>query len=243
MSLDLVTRDFPEKLVRIQENSFHLFPVGESSTSTFTTVVRSAGPRYKQWRCSMTANVLFEREDDDLRFEWEAFIHSLDGVAVAFKIYDPLRVLPKGRGAGLSRGAPFTEIPRVVSGTNYQFTNEAKLVAGSGLAQVHTDAARYADSLVMTGLVASAVVFRPGDLLEIGGNLHEVRAIAQSDASGNARVMLNNRLWKPALAGDIVRIEAPRGRFLLAGADQGRAVRSIITSSASVDMIEVPYVE
>jgi hypothetical protein len=241
--MDIRTVDFPAKLMRVQENSFHLFPVGESSTSNFTTIPRMAGPRYKQWRVSMTANVLHDRLDDDLRLEWEAFIHSLDGTSTAFKIYDPVRKLPKGAGAGLSRSGGFTEIPRQVSSVNYPFTQSAILVAGSGTAQIAEAAARYADSVVLSGLVASATVFRPGDLIEIGGNLHEVQQAAQSNASGNARVKLNNRLWKPALIGDLVRVEAPRGRFVMSGPDQGRAQRSLTTSSASIEMIEMPYVE
>ena len=96
---------------------------------------------------------------------------------------------------------------------------------------------------MLSGLVASATVFRPGDLIEIGGNLHEVQQAAQSNASGNARVKLNNRLWKPALIGDLVRVEAPRGRFVMSGPDQGRAQRSLTTSSASIEMIELPYDE
>ena len=241
--MDIRTVDFPEKLMRVQENSFHLFPVGESSTSTFTTVPRMAGPRYKQWRVSMTANALHDRLDDDLRLEWEAFIHSLDGMATAFRVYDPIRLLPKGAGAGLSRTGGFTEIPRQVSSVDYPFTQTTILVAGSGTAQIAENAARYADTVVLSGLVASATVFRPGDLIEIGGNLHEVQQQAQSNADGESRVKLNNRLWKPALAGDLVTLEAPRGRFVMAGPDQGRAQRSIVTSAASIDMVELPYVE
>jgi len=79
--------------------------------------------------------------------------------------------------------------------------------------------------------------------MEIGGNLHEVQQMALSNSSGESRVVLNNRLWKPALAGDLVTLQSPRGRFVMVDNDQGSTVRASRWSSSSIEMIEAPYVE
>jgi hypothetical protein len=236
------TRDFPAHLLKLQENSFFLKPTGESFRSNYNPAPRSAGPRYKLWNCSVTASYLHDTPDHDLRFEWEAFVHSLDGTRVAFRIPDSARLLPKGAAAGLSRSVVGSEIYRVADSVNYSLTDSTRLIAGSGLAQVAEDAARYADTIRIGGLVPDATVFRPGDLIEIGGNLHEVRLQALSNSSGESRVTLNNRLWRPALSGDIVTVESPRGRFVMADNEQGMATRVPLFSSSSISMIEAPYV-
>lgn len=240
----LRTIDLPTHLMLPQENSFHLKPVGESFAGIFNPRPRSGGSRYRRWICSLTINALFVDDDRDLRFEWEAFIHSLDGTATGLRIFDMARRLPRGAAAGFYAGQTGrTEYFRTAGGSSWSQTNESRRFGGAGFCLLYADAARNADTIILSGLTASASVFKPGDLLEIGGNLHEVQIEALSDASGRSAVKLNNRLWKPALAGDIVNLTDPRGRFVLMDAGQGKAKRSGVLSSTSIEAIEVPYVE
>lgn len=245
MTDTLRTVDLPDRLMRVQENSFFLSSVGEDFTGTFNPRPRSGGSRYRRWVCSLSLNAMPNDPDGrDLRFELEAFIHSLDGTATGLRIYDALRALPKGVAAGFYRDqADRTEYFRTSGGSSWSISTGSRRVAGSGYCTVYADAARAADTLVLTGLTASATVFRAGDLIEVGGNLHEIAIDALSDANGRSAVRLNNRLWKPALADDIVTLSKPRGRFVLIDRDQGRSLRDMVTSSVSIDAIEVPYVE
>jgi hypothetical protein len=237
------TRDFPSHLLRLERNTFFLKPTGESFRSGYNPAPRSAGPRYKLWNCSITSQNLHEGETHDYRFEWEAFVHSLDGTRVAFRIPDTERLLPKGAAAGLSRSITGSEIYRVADSVNYSLTDSTRLIAGSGLAQVAEDAARHADTIRIGGLVPDAVVFRPGDPIGIGGNMYEVQQVALSNSSGESRVVLNNRLWKPALASDIVELESVRARFVMTDNEQGMSARVRLLSNSSISMIEAPYVD
>lgn len=245
MTDTLRTVDLPDRLMRVQENSFFLSSVGEDFTGTFNPRPRSGGSRYRRWVCSLSLNALPNDPDGrDLRFEFEAFIHSLDGTATGLRIYDALRTLPKGVAAGFYRDqASRTEYFRTSGGSSWSISTGSRRVAGSGYCTVYADAARAADTVVLAGLTASATVFRAGDLIEVGGNLHEIAIDAVSDVNGRSAVRLNNRLWKPALADDIVTLSKPRGRFVLIDRDQGRSLRDMVTSSVSIDAIEVPYVE
>ena len=230
--------------MKVQENSFRLASRGEYFISQYNPAPRVGGPRYKQWVCSISLNVLHETQDNDLRFEWEAFIHSLDGGAVAMNVWDAARQLPKGKAAGFYRdNTNPTEYFRVDGGDQYQFTNQGKLVAGSTFCNVYQSAARNADMIVLSGLLPNESVFKPGDLIGIGGNLHEVQLEALSDSQGRSAIKLNNRLWKAALADEIVELTRPTGRFVLVDNEQGAATRGIVVSSASAQMIEVPYYE
>jgi len=240
----LRTIDLPTHLMLPQENSFFLKSVGESFTGAFNPRPRSGGARYRRWICSLTLNTLGLDEDRDLRFEWEAFIHSLDGTATCLRIFDVTRRLPRGVAAGFYAGQQDrTEYFRTSGSSAWSQTTGSARVGGAGFCLLQADAARNADAIVLSGLTANATVFKPGDLLEIGGNLHEVRVEAVSDASGHSAVQLNNRLWKPALAGDMVNLVDPKGRFVLMDAEQGKARRSGVLSSTSIEAIEVPYVE
>lgn len=238
------TIDFPSHLMRVQENSFRLRPIGEAFQSSYNPTPRASGPRYKLWSASITANYLHETNDHDQRFEWEAFVHSLDGMATAFTLWDAARTLPKGAAAGLSKSVVSTEYKRVLADSSeQQFTTTSKLISGSTYALLDADAARYADEIVLSGLVANATVFRAGDLIGIGGNLHEVQQLAISDASGRSAIRLNNRLWRPALEGDQVTVVKPTGRFILASNDEGITTRNTVTASGSMSVMEFPYHE
>lgn len=248
MTDDIRTVDFPPHLARFQEGKFRLMKTGEASTSNFFPVPRSGGPRYKLWSAALSTGMLSARNGHDERFEWEAFIDSLDGVAVAFKMFDRWRCRPCGAGAGVSRNGTMTELFRVAGGINYSLTDTTHLIAGSGLAQIAENADRFADTIKMQGLVPSSTVFLPGDLIEIcdeygRGNLHQIRDVCMSNADGESRVALSNRLHRPVVSGDIVNLEKPCGRFVLVDNEQGENIRRVTTSSASIEMIELPYFE
>lgn len=241
--IDVKTIPFPKRLMAVQQNSFRLQPMGEIFTSAYSPIPRSTGPRYNLWTCSISMNVLCDAGDFDQRFEWEAFVHSLDGTAVAMALFDAFRCLPRGVGAGISVGSNPDEYFRVANGVDYSLATNTRLLAGSTFANAYEDAPRNSQDIVLSGLVPNADVFKPGDLMSIGGNLHEVQLLARSDANGRSAVRLNNRLWKPVLAGDIVELSCPTGRFVMKDNDQGTAIRGLVTSSTSAEMVEFPYVE
>jgi hypothetical protein len=161
-------------------------------------------------------------------------------------MFDPWRVLPRGAGAGIwnprdSAGRRSTG-SYVIDGS-YYIDGHYTIDGGSTIAYVGEDAERYADSVVMSGLVPSTVAFKTGDDFEVGGNLYRVMDDVTSDSSGVARVTLSWRLWKPAVAGDRINLYQPCGRFVLTDADQGVIQRSFYSGEASIDAIEVPYVD
>ncbi|MEO1748672.1 MAG: hypothetical protein AAFR27_08670 [Pseudomonadota bacterium] len=240
--MTVTTIDFPAFLLKAQANQFRLASRGEMFSSAYNPAPRVGGPRFKQWIASYSFNVLYETAERDLRFEMEAFIHRLDGGHIAFRIWDDLRRLPRGAAAGISRNDKSrTEYFRTNGSQQFSLTTSTRLVDGSGFASVHEAASRHADSIVLSGLVPDADVFQAGDLMEISGNLHEVRQLARSDANGRSRVDLNNRLWRPVTTDEKVNLSRPKGRFVLMNNEQGQFQRSIITSSGGFECIEVPY--
>jgi hypothetical protein len=246
MSYPIHTIDLPADLFRVQSNSFRLTPEGEFSTGQWAPTPRSTGPRFDRWTAKLDFGPFTKGASGDLRFKWEVFVARLRGTAVAFRMWDPLRVYPRGVGAGIWN-------PRSPNGRRSlgQYTIDgANLIDGiyhiddgSTIAYVGSDAARYADALHITGLVPSATVFKAGDHIEVGGNLYMIMDDALSDANGETTVLLAWRLWKPALVGDQVNLHKPTGRFVLLSPDEGTMQRSQATGEASIQAIEVPYLD
>lgn len=244
MADTLRTIDLPAELLTPQGESFHLVPQGEGFTGAFNPRPRSGGPRYMLWSCVLEHGALHDSPERDFRIEWEAFIHKLGGTSTAFRVFDPKRCLPRGKAAGLWLGqTDRTEYFRTDGGSSWSISTASRRVGGAGFCLVGADAPREANAVVLSGLVAGETVFRRGDLVEIGGNLHEIGEEAVADASGRSAVTLNNRLWKPALAGDMVNLTRPRGRFVMIDNGQGRSRRNMVTAAATLECIEVPYVE
>lgn len=243
MSFPIRTIDLPCELLLPVGGTFHHKPIGEFSQGQWLPYNRATGIRQKLWAAEIQAADFNKGQRGDRRFEFEAFIDRLDGTSVAFRLWDPWRIYPRGMGAGIwnprypngkqSQGQYHIDVTHHIDGVYH-------IDGGSTLAYVAEDAERYADSLLMTGLVPSALVFKVGDDFEVGGNLYRVMDDATSDANGMARVLLSWRLWKPALAGDRINLHKPTGRFVMVDADQGVIQRANAGGQASFQAIEVP---
>lgn len=246
MSFPIRTIDLPCDLLLPVGGSFHHRVVAETAQGQWLPFPRSTGLRQKLWAVTVQPAPFDKGARGDRRFEFEAFIDRLSGTSVAFRMFDPWRVLPRGVGAGIWN-------PRYPNGRQstgsylidgaYLIDGHYTIDGGSTLAYVEEDSDRYADSVVLSGLVPNALVLKTGDDFEIGGNLYRVMDDAVSDGSGIARVILSWRLWKPALAGDRVNLHQPCGRFALADADQGVIQRVMAGGTASISAVEVPYVD
>lgn len=245
MAYPIRTIDLPCELFRVQGGSFRLMDEGEFSSGQWSTTPRSTGPRQKRWTVDVDLLPFIKGADGDLRFKWEVFIARLGGTSVAFRMHDPLRILPRGAGAGIWN-------PRFPNGRrsqgeyaidgSYLVDGAYHIDGGSTYAYVASNADRYADTVHLKGLVASTLVFKAGDHISVGGNLYMVMDDALSDASGETRVLISWQLWKPALIGDRVDLEKPTGRFVLRSGDEGTLNRSGSSGQASIAAVEVPHV-
>lgn len=246
MAYPITTIDLPDSILQVQGGSFRLMPEGEYSSGQWATTPRATGPRFMRWNAEMDLLPFRKGANGDLRFDWEVFVTRLEGTAKAFRLYDPLRCLPRGAGAGIWNprlpGGVRSQGEYTVDGS-YLIDGVYHIDGGSTYAYVGTAADRYATSLHLTGLVPSTLVFKAGDQLSVGGNLHMIMDDATSDSSGETSVLISWRLWKPALVGDRVELEHPTGRFVLRSSDGGTMVRAFYTGQASISAIEVPYVE
>lgn len=250
MSYPLHTIDLPGRLFRIQGGSFRLVPEGEFSTGQWAPTPRSTGPRFERWTAKLDFAPFTKGANGDLRFEFEVWVKRLGGTSVAFRMWDPLRVYPRGVGAGIwnprypnalqNRGEYKIDGAYMVVGDDGKYY---QIEGGSTLAYVGSDTARYSDALHLTGLVPSATVFKAGDHIEVGGNLYMIMDEAVSDANGETTVLLAWRLWKPALVGDQVNLHKPTGRFVLLNPEEGTMQRQYSTGQASIQAIEVPFLE
>lgn len=246
MSFPIRTIDLPCDLLLPVGGTFHHRPIGEFAQGSWSPFPRSGGVRQKLWAATIQLADFTKGPRGDRRFDFEAFIDRLDGTSVAFRLWDPWRVYPRGMGAGIwnprypngrqSQGKYVIDGAYLVDGVHH-------IDGGSTLAYVAEDTPRYADSVLMSGLVANATVFKTGDDFELGGNLYRVMDDAVSDSAGMARVLLSWRLWKPALEGDRINLYRPCGRFVLVDADQGIIQRAFSGGQASIQAIEVPEVE
>lgn len=178
----------------------------------------------------------------------EAWFHRLARRDWAFTAWDPLRQLPRGAGNGYSPGND--EI--LFDGAS--FASDFRILEGSTTALVKTAAARGADTLLAKGFdpaLAGQAVLKFGDQFSVGlpgeMNLHMAAADAICDANGETRIELANRLWKPALPGDLIEMGRPTGRFTLWRQDANGSVslpRSAgPLSSGRLSAIELPYQE
>lgn len=246
MSFPIRTIDLPCELLLPVGGSMHHRPIGEFSQGAWTPVPRAAGVRQKLWAATVQPADFKKGPRGDRRFEFEAFIDRLDGTSVAFRLWDPWRVYPRGVGAGVWN-------PRDTTGRHslgdyhidgaHHIDGVYHIDGGSTIAYVAEAAPRYADSIVMTGLVPDALVFKVGDDFEVGGNLYRVMDDALSDSDGNARVSFSWKLWRQAVAGDRINLHRPCGRFVLIDAEQGIIQRTYWSGQTSFQAIEVPVYE
>lgn len=246
MSFPIHTIDLPCRLFRVEGGSFRLITEGEFSTGQWTSTPRATGPRFERWSAKIDLLPFLKGANGDLRFEYEAWVARLHGTSVAFNMFDPLRVYPRGAGAGIWN-------PRYPNGRQsqgqynidgaYLIDGIYHIDGGSTYAYVGTDAARYADALHLTGLVPSATVFKVGDHISVGGNLYMIMDEAVTDANGETTVLLAWKLHKPQLEGDRVDLHKPTGRFVLTAPDEGTMIRQGSSGQASISAIEVPFLD
>lgn len=235
MAIAFKTIAFPEHLMSVESGSFRLVPAHKSAGSIFSGFVSAYGLIEQRW----VADCRFAEAVQDDWQEFEAFIATLEGQVVLFTCHDPLHELPRGAGAGHSA----TVTGDAISITGASLADGATLITGATSVQVKTAATRYARSVVMKGLAASATVFKPGDFFELGRNLYMVTGDVTSDSSGDARVPFRPRLRLPAAADDIVNLRRPKARFQLVSPDQGTVQRRApALGTAALRMIEVPFV-
>lgn len=237
MSFPAITIDVDESAYRIRANRFMRRTIGELSLGQFSPVPRIAGPRHVLWHTEVDTTTM---SYDQIQ-SWEAMVDRLKGGAVAIRLFDPMRALPRGKAAGKYRDGVVSS-GYLIDG-QYYIDGQYTIEGGATVAHVGTVAARNADSLHITGLVASDTVFYPGDLFELGGNLYSVTNLAMSDSAGETTVSIHAPLWKAAAVGDLINFRKPKARFLLAEPNGGYAERGLIHGMANLTAIEVPVLD
>lgn len=197
---------------------------------------RVFAPTSQLWVCSLEFVPMLEA---DARAELETLINALDGQANFLAVYPPHRKLPAGSAAGLNQAN---------SGmTNWdgstQWDGTTSWQTGSPYVYLAEAARSNKDSIVVKGLTANqAISLKAGDFLELNGNLHQVKHNASSDNSGQARVVIQPKTRRGELANVRINLDRPRGRFQLASSDAASISYATLTSQASLQLTEVPYV-
>lgn len=170
------------------------------SSNPWSRHVRASGPIDERWLADITLPVK-EREDLD---RWESVFDQGDGLAGFYSAFDVVHRIPSGTATGLTRDG------------------------GTGLAwcTVGAAGARGDRYVSLAGLLTSqATGFKQGDHIcitqdgENYGFLHKIIANAATDSAGAATVMIKPRLRENVVAGQMVKLENPRGVFRLADED------------------------
>lgn len=224
--------------LRVAKNSFKRVTLGVHSMGGMWPGSRVAGPQARLWATELETTAMSFAETQML----EARLDRLDGGAVALRLDDPMRPLPQGMAAGIWQGSPAGTY--TIDGS-YLIDGVWHVDGGSTFGRVAADAPRWANAIRLGGLTPSALVFRAGDLFETGGNLYQVADDAMADAAGEATVLFGWKLWKPALAGDIVNFKQAKGRFVLRDLDGWQSSRTGAGNigTASLSAIELPVME
>lgn len=243
MSIPVRTIDLPEDIYRVRGGSFTLDSQGDTFRSQFVPGFISTGPRFMFWSADLELAPMYQEGGKDLRRRWSAFRTRNQGGAVAFRIYDPFRIAPSGKGAGISSDGTVGKEVKLIDSAGRKFSMGRQTIhEGSSTCTVYEAAPRHSESMVMTGLVPNADVFYEGDLFEVGGNLYEISQDARSDSSGRARVFFMWLLWKGAVVGDIVTLVKPTARFQFSSVTEGQMSQDLITGQASFKAVEVPFI-
>ena len=244
MSVPIRTIDLPEDIYRVRSGSFRLMAQEDVFRSQFVPGNISTGPRFMFWSAEIDISPMFQDGAKDLRRRWSAFVTRNQGTSVAFRIYDPFRMAPSGRGAGISSDGVSQTQRRIRDAAQRRFTISGhRLLEGSSTCAVYEAAPAYSDSVVMEGLEPNADVFFEGDLFGLGGNCYEITQDARSDANGRTRVFFMWRFWKGHVAGDIVTLVKPTARFQFVSSEEGTLAHNLVTGEASFKAVEVPFFE
>lgn len=231
---------FPDHLMKIADVDLKPITLVQGSRGTLSPQMRTRGVVQCYWRMDMSFTAL---EAEEWR-ELSAFISRLDGQRNRVTIYDPSRERPLGAGFGSAVTYAWE-----YDGTPYSWEYDgASYLWQAGLrtsVPLAATARRGADRVTIGGLTPStSKAVKRGDMLGIGGNLHEVVTEGNSNSIGETTVQIRPRLHKDAAALSTVRVDKPRGRFALAGMDSFAQVITppTLSRSASVSFVEVPDV-
>ena len=172
---------------------FRLAPINQYSTSPYTGAGKSISLD-TVWRADLTWN----SRDLESGIDFQGFIEALEGAATPVALFDWWRPFPRalaGNVTGFSDGTLFDD------GTGFEDGWSPAIVtaAAKGERRVH-----------MSGLPVSQECFRRGDLFGINGYLYEVKAAAQSNASGESLVNVLPGLRAGVATGDAVTLWRPR---------------------------------
>lgn len=173
----------------------------------------------------------------------EALVHQMDGNIGYVRAWDPARVLPRGRAAGIYQGQTVGGGQAFSDGQF--FTDGTGFVDGGTVAKAGADTLRGSTDLLLQGLIPSRDdAFLVGDKLEVGGLLYMIVNQVRSNVSGEGLAQIRPRLRKPIKSGDTVNFFRPSSVFRLRTSSQGIVDRSRPKlGQFSVELIEIPEVE
>lgn len=225
----------PSEFYRVTSGSFDLLPSQSVFQGSFANNIRFNGPRFMQWRCELQSTVQ-TREQWQKYQAWRA--RNISG-PTAFEMYDPGKELPLGVGAGFDPSGTPPGFADPDASVHYF---DGPFYDGPTFLKVKTNAPRKANILLVKDAPASSVILKSGDHFSVGHNLYMVTGDVRSDASGDAAITFSWRLHKPALAGDLVTLRNPSGRFIMVDMNSGQVARELAgLGSFQLMAVEFPY--
>lgn len=231
MPVTFRTIALPDHLFNVKAGSFDFEVRATGSESILSGFVRVDGFVELKWACELEMAV----EERKFWQEFSAWRASVSGQLVLFAIHHPGQPLPLGAGAGYAKNNPLYPITGVtITGTTIR--------TGATTCLVKRAARRGAQAVLMEGLKPSSLVFAPGDVFGLGGNLYKIIGKVFADANGECRVPFRYRLWKGAKKGDIVTLRNPTCRMQLKTPNEGMPRLSAPNfGQASFSAREVPF--
>ena len=151
--------------------SFRLRAISEISTSPYTGGIKSRSLG-QIW----VAKYAFGNRDPDCAQDIQNFLNQLEGPSNPVRMFDWWRSAPSLLSGG---SQPWSDGTYFSDGTGWTDGWSPSLMA---------NAARGDTVVTMTGLPASTACFKRGDLIGLGGYLHEVKANVTANVLGQAAV-------------------------------------------------------
>lgn len=221
-----VVYSWPDDLKGVVESRFYLRSANLSSTSPFTGQRSAYGPTAQIWVAELTFPTMQKQN-----WRWlSGFVSRLDGISGLLRMPDAFRLNPMFNEENAATITGFSDSTMFSDGTGF---SEGLVPAFCAVAEA---ASVGADSIVLQGLpVSTSNILRSGDLLEgqpngqrtAFGNLYEVVAQANSDATGKSRVYIRPRLRQSFAAGDQIKTVNATSVFRLASDQEGIMSRNM----------------
>lgn len=185
--------DWPsDKILQAISGTFRLSSIAALSSSPYIGAHKAASLG-QIW----VANLTFHISDLTEVHKMQGFLDALEGPVNPVRIYDRWRPAPRLLSGGSS---PFSDGSYFSDGTGWTDGYAPMLTA---------DVAQGANFVAMDGLPVSTECFRRGDLIGIGGYLHEARHGVTSNSSGAAGVTIQPGLRAGAANDDPVTLYRP----------------------------------